>query len=121
MKAQIQSFGRFLSSMVMPNIGAFIAWGLITALFIKVGWINLIAGGTLLLDQGSKALARSVLRQDARLPLLGDLLGLQLIFNPGTILSLGSGATWVFTVVGVVAVVVLGRLAARARSNPPRA
>ena len=77
----------------------------------------LIAGGTLLLDQGSKALARSVLRQDARLPLLGDLLGLQLTFNPGTILSLGSGATWVFTVVGVVAVVVLGRLAARARSK----
>lgn len=77
----------------------------------------LIAGGTVLLDQGSKALARSVLRQDARLPMLGDLLGLQLAFNPGTILSLGSGATWVFTVVGVVAVVVLGRLAARALSK----
>ena len=39
MKAQIQSFGRFLSSMVMPNIGAFIAWGLITALFIPSGWL----------------------------------------------------------------------------------
>ena len=77
----------------------------------------LVAGGTLLLDQSSKALARSVLGQDARVPLLGDLLGLQLAFNPGTILSLGSGATWVFTVVGVVAVVVLGRLAARARSK----
>ena len=37
MKAKIQSFGRFLSSMVMPNIGAFIAWGLITALFIPSG------------------------------------------------------------------------------------
>lgn len=34
----IQSFGRFLSGMVMPNIGAFIAWGLITALFIPTGW-----------------------------------------------------------------------------------
>ena len=39
MKAKIQSFGRFLSSMVMPNIGAFIAWGLITALFIPSGWL----------------------------------------------------------------------------------
>ena len=39
MKAQIQSFGRFLSGMVMPNIGAFIAWGFITALFIPSGWI----------------------------------------------------------------------------------
>ncbi|WP_070000742.1 PTS mannitol transporter subunit IICBA [Cellulosilyticum sp. I15G10I2] len=34
----VQKFGRFLSGMVMPNIGAFIAWGLITALFIPTGW-----------------------------------------------------------------------------------
>ena len=37
-KQKIQSFGRFLSGMVMPNIGAFIAWGFITALFIATGW-----------------------------------------------------------------------------------
>lgn len=37
-KIKIQNFGRFLSNMVMPNIGAFIAWGLITALFIPTGW-----------------------------------------------------------------------------------
>lgn len=37
-KVAIQKFGRFLSGMVMPNIGAFIAWGLITALFIPTGW-----------------------------------------------------------------------------------
>lgn len=39
MKEKVQVFGRFLSGMVMPNIGAFIAWGLIAALFIKTGWI----------------------------------------------------------------------------------
>jgi PTS system mannitol-specific IIC component len=39
MKEKIQSFGRFLSGMVMPNIGAFIAWGLLTALFIDTGWL----------------------------------------------------------------------------------
>lgn len=39
MKERIQKFGRFLSGMVMPNIGAFIAWGLITALFIPAGWL----------------------------------------------------------------------------------
>lgn len=39
MKNGVQKFGKFLSSMVMPNIGAFIAWGLITALFIPDGWI----------------------------------------------------------------------------------
>ncbi|WP_141502246.1 PTS mannitol transporter subunit IICB [Paenibacillus luteus] len=37
-KVSVQRFGRFLSGMVMPNIGAFIAWGLITALFIPTGW-----------------------------------------------------------------------------------
>ena len=35
----MQKFGRFLSGMVMPNIGAFIAWGFLTALFIPTGWM----------------------------------------------------------------------------------
>lgn len=35
----VQKFGTFLSGMIMPNIGAFIAWGLITALFIEAGWL----------------------------------------------------------------------------------
>lgn len=38
-KVGVQNFGRFLSNMVMPNIGAFIAWGIITALFIPTGWL----------------------------------------------------------------------------------
>lgn len=38
MKQGVQKFGRYMSGMVMPNIGAFIAWGLITALFIDTGW-----------------------------------------------------------------------------------
>ena len=43
-RVHVQKFGTFLSNMVMPNIGAFIAWGLITALFIEKGWLN--SGGT---------------------------------------------------------------------------
>ena len=39
MLERVQRFGGFLSSMVIPNIGAFIAWGLITALFIPTGWL----------------------------------------------------------------------------------
>jgi len=39
LRAKVQRFGSYLSGMVMPNIGAFIAWGLITALFIPDGWI----------------------------------------------------------------------------------
>ena len=39
MKNKVQAFGKFLSGMVMPNIGAFIAWGFLAALFIDTGWI----------------------------------------------------------------------------------
>ncbi len=39
MRERLQQFGGFLAGMVIPNIGAFIAWGLITALFIPTGWI----------------------------------------------------------------------------------
>ena len=38
-RVQVQKFGTFLSNMIMPNIGAIIAWGLITAFFIPDGWI----------------------------------------------------------------------------------
>ena len=38
-RATVQRFGGYLASMVMPNISAFIAWGLITALFIPTGWL----------------------------------------------------------------------------------
>jgi PTS system mannitol-specific IIC component len=41
-RLHVQRFGTFLSNMVLPNIGAFIAWGLITALFIEFGWITTI-------------------------------------------------------------------------------
>lgn len=39
MKESIQKWGGFMAGMVIPNIGAIIAWGLITALFIKTGWL----------------------------------------------------------------------------------
>jgi len=39
MRERLQQFGGFLAGMVIPNIGALIAWGLITSFFIPVGWI----------------------------------------------------------------------------------
>lgn len=39
MKSKVQKFGKFLSAMVMPNIGALIAFGFMAALFIETGWI----------------------------------------------------------------------------------
>ncbi|XBC44350.1 MAG: PTS mannitol transporter subunit IICBA [Buchnera aphidicola (Schlechtendalia peitan)] len=38
-KVKVQNIGRFLSKMIMPNISAFIAWGLISGLFFHSGWI----------------------------------------------------------------------------------
>ena len=35
---KLQKFGAFLAGMVIPNIGAFIGFGLITAFFLATGW-----------------------------------------------------------------------------------
>lgn len=53
MLQRVQRFGGFLSSMVIPNIGAFIAWGLITALFIPTGWLSKIGDDALGWDWGT--------------------------------------------------------------------
>ncbi|MFT4127559.1 MAG: PTS mannitol transporter subunit IICBA [Gordonia sp. (in: high G+C Gram-positive bacteria)] len=50
-RVHVQKLGTALSNMVMPNIAAFIAWGLLTALFIESGWLTGIFGG--LADPGS--------------------------------------------------------------------
>jgi PTS system mannitol-specific IIC component len=39
-RVAVQRFGTFLSGMIMPNIAAFIAWGLVTAMFIPDGWFG---------------------------------------------------------------------------------
>lgn len=39
MREKLQQFGGFMAGMIIPNIGAFIAWGIITAFFIPTGWI----------------------------------------------------------------------------------
>ncbi|MGM0216859.1 PTS mannitol transporter subunit IICB [Enterococcus sp. AZ109] len=38
-RVKLQRFGSFLSGMIMPNILAFIAWGILAALFIPTGWL----------------------------------------------------------------------------------
>lgn len=48
----VQKFGTFLSGMIMPNIAAFIAWGFITAFFIKTGWTPLPEIGGFAGDDG---------------------------------------------------------------------
>ena len=45
-QVRLQRFGAFLTGMIMPNLPAFLAWGLITSMFIAGGWTpNGILGG----------------------------------------------------------------------------
>ena len=64
-----------------------------------------LGGLVLLIDQGTKAWAEATLTVSERLPLIGDLLGLQLAYNPGAAFSFGEGSTWVFALVAVAATV----------------
>lgn len=73
----------------------------------------MIAAGVLLLDQASKQWALASLEEGTRRALVGDLLGLQLVFNPGAALSIATGMTWVLTIVATVVVVVVVRAASR--------
>lgn len=80
-----------------------------------LGVTLLVAGLGLILDQGTKALATTQLVPCDRVPLIGDLLSLSLVFNPGAAFSIGSGSTWVFTIIGVLAATVITGFAVRRR------
>lgn len=74
-----------------------------------------IAALTIAVDQISKQLALVCLSTDARIPLVGDLLGLQLAFNTGAAFSLGSEITPLITLLGFFASVLLIRAMTRVR------
>jgi signal peptidase II len=67
----------------------------------------------LALDQVTKYLAEQRLTPGTLHPLLGDLLGLQLVYNPGAAFSFATGMTWIFTVVSLVVIVVVVRISRR--------
>jgi signal peptidase II len=67
----------------------------------------------LLVDQLSKAWAVRELTPGERSDLVGDLLGIQLVFNPGAALSIATGMTWLLTLVAVVVVAVIVRASRR--------
>ena len=68
-------------------------------------WALLIAVVVVFIDQGTKAWAEATLSEHERIPLIGDLLGLQLAYNPGAAFSFGEGSTWVFALIAVAATV----------------
>lgn len=68
------------------------------------------------IDQVTKYLAEERLTQGVYVPLVGDLLGWQLIYNPGAAFSFATGMTWIFTLISLVVVVVVLRVSRRLRS-----
>lgn len=83
-----------------------------------VVWTGALAAFVLAADQLTKWWAESTLVENApTIPVVGDLLGIRLIYNPGAALSIASGYTWILTIVVVVVVVfiirAIGRLGSR--------
>ena len=83
-----------------------------------VVWTGVLAAFVLAADQLTKWWAESTLVENApTIPVVGDLLGIRLIYNPGAALSIASGYTWILTIVVVIVVVfiirAIGRLGSR--------
>ena len=105
-KDRVARFGKFLSSMVMPNIGAFIAWGFLTALFIDTGWLpnpafNQIVGPMLsylipilIAGQGGEIVGGKRGRVIASIAIVGAIVGSEYTMLMGAML-VGPLAGWV--------------------------
>lgn len=83
----------------------------------RLGLLTSLALGVLMVDQITKACVLSALEQGAQHPVLGNALGIQLLLNPGAVLGLGSGSTWLLTVIAVAATVLIVRFSRRLSST----
>ena len=83
---------------------------LITLLFVLTAVV-------LVADQVSKQVVLNTLTTGEYHPLIGDFLGLSLVFNPGAAFSLGEGSTWLFTMAMVVVTAVIIRVSRRLGSR----
>lgn len=79
--------------------------------------VLVLAAAVLVVDQLTKEWALRTLTEGERSPLLGDLLGLTLLRNPGAALSFATGMTWVFTLAAVAVTVVVLRVSHRLGSR----
>jgi signal peptidase II len=80
---------------------------------IKVPVVLAVAVFVVALDQATKFWAESVLAGRPAMRVIGDFLQFRLLYNPGAAFSIGEGATWIFTIITAVAVVVLARYAVK--------
>lgn len=75
----------------------------------------IVAAVSVVLDRVTKVIAVDALQPGERIPVVGDLLSLTLVYNPGAAFSLGAGSTWILTLIAVAAVVVAVIFAVRLR------
>lgn len=82
-------------------------------------WTALVWAVVYALDQVTKVLAvANLVEEGDPQPLVGDLLQLHLIRNPGAAFGFATGFTWIFTVLAAVVVVVVVRMSRKLRSLP---
>jgi signal peptidase II len=79
--------------------------------------LSVIAAAVLVLDILTKVVAVAQLEDRAPVEILGGLVYLQLVRNPGAAFSLATGYTWLLTIVAIAVVVVIVRVARRLRST----
>jgi signal peptidase II len=79
--------------------------------------LSLIAVAVLATDIVTKVIAVAQLEDRAPVEVLGGLVYLQLVRNPGAAFSLATGYTWALTIVAIAVVVVIVRVARRLRST----
>ena len=80
---------------------------------VRVAVFACVAAVALGIDQLTKMWAQQALGDGRTVPLIPGLLSLTLVHNPGASLGLGSGSTWLISLLAVVACVVMAVLAAR--------
>jgi len=69
--------------------------------------VLIIAAVWIVIDQTTKIWAVSALTGREPIPVVGEILQFRLVFNPGAAFSLGTGSTWVFTILASVVITVL--------------
>ncbi|MGS0687253.1 signal peptidase II [Nakamurella sp. GG22] len=84
----------------------------------KVGLLAAIATTVVVLDLVSKIIIVATVQPNQPVRLLGGLVYLSLIRNPGAAFSLATGMTWLLALAAIGVVIVIIRMAPRLRSTP---
>ncbi|WP_200806314.1 signal peptidase II [Demequina sp. NBRC 110052] len=79
----------------------------------------LVAAGVVVADQATKQWTLSALEEGERVPVIGDLLSIQLVFNSGAAFSVGDERTWILTIVALVLTAGIAWYARRANGRIP--